>query len=188
MKAIKEELARQIRPFEERAADKVLSIDVMAGTPDNWPIDRSNLKISDDSHADNILRIQRFHQELMVKTMCADCDVSPEALFDYPLNWVNAYFQHQLNTIVINAGIMKPPVFSALYSELGQMARLGVIVGHETGHSIDMTGSLSSIVRAPSIVCSLQKTKSATKTTLSASSISIQREPSLETFTTAPLH
>ena len=152
MQSIKEDLARQLREngeVWESAAKKVLSIDVMAGTPDNWPIDRSSLIIDTDSHADNILRVRRFHQELMVRSMCTCCvnenaphTITPEVLFDYPLYWVNAYYQHQLDTIVINAGILKPPIFSNHYEELGQMARLGVIVGHETGHSIDMTGSL----------------------------------------------
>jgi putative endopeptidase len=62
-------------------------------------------------------------------------------LFDSLVHQVNAFYVPSLNAIVINAGILAPPVFSGLYDSVSRFAKLGMILGHEMSHSIDLSGS-----------------------------------------------
>jgi predicted metalloendopeptidase len=125
-----------------KTANKVDKIEIMSGTPNNWPINRYDLKIiKNNSHIENILSIRSYHQKLMIKTMYPGKILSPDDLFDSSLYIVNAYYQQQLNTIMINAGILLMPIYSDLYDNVSKYARLGVFIGHELSHSIDYLGN-----------------------------------------------
>ena len=140
--SVKHELSNYLLSRGNRKAEeKVDNIEVMAGTPNNWPMDRSDLRIGRNLHVENILNIRKYHQELMMDTMYPGKTLSADDLFDGPLYIANAYYQHQLNAIMINAGILLPPAFSSLYDEVSQFARLGVFIGHELVHSIDIMGT-----------------------------------------------
>ena len=139
---IRDELSEYLRSRGSiTAAQKVEKIEVMAGTPNSWPRDSAELTITTLSHIQNILNIRNYHQNIMINTMYPNKILSPDDLFDGPLYLVNAYYQHQLNTILINAGILTMPAYSNEYSLIAQTARLGVFIGHELTHSVDITGT-----------------------------------------------
>lgn len=124
------------------ASQKVKQIFIVPGIPDNWPPDRSSLMIGNSSHVDNVLFIRRFHQELMLDNMRLGRALSPSELIESPLSIPNAYYQPQLNTAIINAGIISHPMFDSKYHSVARSARLGTVIAHELSHSIDLTGIL----------------------------------------------
>ena len=154
VQSVKEKLVEQVSesmdyltPGErEIARDKIDSIHFQIGAPDDWPLDRSDLKIVSSSFTENILSIRKYHLESLSKLFSTHVErnnpLDVDELFDGLVSIVNAFYQHQLNTVTINAGILQPPVFSRLYDKVAQTARLGVFVAHELVHSIDNIGVL----------------------------------------------
>ena len=53
---------------------------------------------------------------------------------------VNAYYNPQLNCIVLPAGILQPPFFSINYDNCENLGGIGTIIGHELMHSFDDQG------------------------------------------------
>ena len=102
------------------------------------------MKIISSSFTENILSIRKYHLEGISKLFSIHVErnkpLNPDELFDGLVSIVNAFYQHQLNTVTINAGILQPPIFSSLYDKVSQTARLGVFVAHELVHSIDSVG------------------------------------------------
>jgi predicted metalloendopeptidase/nitrogen fixation-related uncharacterized protein len=136
-----------LTPHERNIAkDKIESIHFQIGAPDDWPLDRSDLEIVSSSFTENILLIRKYHLEGLFRLFSTHVErntpLKVDELFDGLVSVVNAFYQHQLNTVTINAGILQPPVFSRLYDRVAQTARLGVFVGHELTHSIDTIGIL----------------------------------------------
>lgn len=65
---------------------------------------------------------------------------NPTAWTESPLV-PNAYYDPTANTIFIAAGIIQPPMFDANGPRVTNYARLGAVVAHEIGHSIDSAGA-----------------------------------------------
>jgi predicted metalloendopeptidase len=127
------------------AIQKIRSTVIHIGTPDSWPIDRSDLILTPSSFYENIIRIRQYHMEqnykLFVNHIQSRDPVTPDELFDGLLTVANGVFQHQLNAITLNAGLLRPPIFSRLYDNIAKFARLGYLVAHELAHAIDENGS-----------------------------------------------
>lgn len=127
------------------AISKISATVIHIGMPDMWPIDRSGLVLSPSSYYENIIAIRKYHMEqnynLFVKHIFSRQRVSPDELFDGLLTLANGIFQHQLNTVTLNAGLLRPPVFSRLYDNISKFARLGYLVAHELAHALDDNGS-----------------------------------------------
>lgn len=129
------------------AESKIAGVHFQVGAPENWPLDRSALQLDPESFAENVLRVRYFHSaqsyELFASHRVAEGEtpLEPDDLFDGLVSVANAFYQHQLNTVTVNAGLLQPPVFSRLYDDVSQMARLGVFVGHELAHALDRIGA-----------------------------------------------
>lgn len=134
---------------EERsvAERKLKGVHFQIGAPDKWPLDRSDLRLDPESFSENVLRVRYYHVCATYKLFAshlveeADSKLDPDELFDGLVSVANAFYQHQLNTVTVNAGLLQPPVFSRLYDDVAQMARLGVFLAHELAHSIDRIGA-----------------------------------------------
>lgn len=130
----------------ESAASKLEAVNLQVGAPESWPKDRSALLLVSESFVENLLRVRSYHQESQYRTFVehvgAASPLHPDELFDGLLSVTNAFYQHQLNTITLNAGFLQKPIFSVEYSQLAAMSRLGVFVGHELVHAIDQSGVL----------------------------------------------
>ncbi|HHT7714181.1 TPA: M13 family metallopeptidase [Streptococcus suis] len=55
---------------------------------------------------------------------------------------VNAYYNAQMNKIVIPAGILQKPFYSSDYSFEKNLARIGFLIAHEISHAFDIDGIL----------------------------------------------
>lgn len=118
---------------------KIYDLNIDIGFPSGWPPERSTLKIDRSLHiSDNILEIRRFHvnAELLATTH------SLRYMYDKSVTIPNAFYHTQTNSLVVNAGLMKPPVYSQDYGVISLYARFGFIVAHEIAHSIDPHGIL----------------------------------------------
>ena len=68
-------------------------------------------------------------------------------IVDYPFTQVNAFYHHQLNSIFISPGILQYPFVNQrnnnnISLNIENISKLGFIIGHELGHSIDPIGVL----------------------------------------------
>jgi predicted metalloendopeptidase len=86
----------------------------------------------------NILRLDRWSFDTAMTQHRKETDFKEWYLNCFE---VNAYYSPELNEIVFPWGILCPPFFSASYSDVKNMARLGSIVGHEIIHGFDNHGS-----------------------------------------------
>jgi predicted metalloendopeptidase len=129
----------------QMAAKKLRNLQVVLGAPAHWKellqfTDRP--AVSANSFIENTLRIRRYHHQ-HVEKLFADSHYAPldiDRLFDGLLSVDNAFYMHQLNAVVINAGLLQAPFFSKDYSLTSQYARLGVVVAHEISHALDRIG------------------------------------------------
>jgi predicted metalloendopeptidase len=62
--------------------------------------------------------------------------------FGSPITEVNAFYSPVTNTITIFGGILNKPFYDARFSNVALYAIVGMIIGHEIGHSVDNSGRL----------------------------------------------
>lgn len=130
-------------------ANKVDSVRIQVGIPNVWPIDRSDLFVDPESYIESVLSIRKYHVEknyrFFVNHAGYNMEVNGDNLFDGLVSNANAYYQHQLNTVTLTAGLLQPPIFSVLFDKVSLYSRFGVMFAHELSHSIDTIGVLFDI-------------------------------------------
>lgn len=135
-------------PVSDRlaVAHKIESVRMQIGTPNAWPIDRSLLTVDPESYAESVLLIRKYHIDknyrFFMGHVAGDLEVNGDTLFDGLISNANAYYQHQINTVIITAGLIQPPLFSALFDKVSIYSRFGVTIAHELAHSVDAVGIL----------------------------------------------
>jgi predicted metalloendopeptidase len=126
--------------------NKLDSVKVQSAVPENWPIDRSTLHVTPESFVQSVLEIRRYHIErnfrLFVHHVLDSENINGDILFDGLVSMANANYQHQINTVTLNAGLIQPPIFSPFFDDTSLYSRYGVLVAHEFTHSIDNIGVL----------------------------------------------
>ena len=124
--------------------DKLRNIKIQIGVPEEWPMERSNLLISAESYPDSILAIRRYHSNraylFYIDHIQNNIPFSISKLLDIPISGGDAYFAHQLGLIVLNAGMINPPIYSTLFSNATIYSRYGFLLAHELSHAIDKMG------------------------------------------------
>ncbi len=122
---------------KEQALTKLHTIANKIGYPDTWR-DYSTLEVV---HEDEIGNSQRaswfeFHRQLAKIGQPVDrkeWGMTPPT--------VNAYYDPQKNDINFPAGILQPPLFSALSDAAPNYGNTGATMGHELTHAFDDEGS-----------------------------------------------
>lgn len=152
-------------PLAKKAAEKIESIHSVIIVPSTWDMpdgplmSRNSLDIMPNStYLDNIHNIRQFHQKLMLEQLSYSERNSLNKIrrqkhsrnmlkasffqrtFDLPIHQVNAFYHAQLNSIIINAGILLPPFYHPGYDPVTKFSKLAMIIGHELTHSIDFSG------------------------------------------------
>ena len=135
----------------QTAIEKIQAMHIVIGAPDHWEErDERNKALSQrvnakSSFTDNMLAIRHFHMQeqalLYHQHVRSNQAIDRDRLFDGMVSTVNAFYQHQLNSIMISAGLLQPPIFSEHYDLEAWYARLGVFVGHEISHALDNIGT-----------------------------------------------
>ncbi len=123
---------------KEKAQEKLNAFNVKIGYPDKWK-DYSSLEIKgDDSYWANIMRVNIFHFEEMLKKINQPVDRSEWFM---PPQMVNAYYNPTTNEICFPAGILQPPFFYMDADDAVNYGAIGVVIGHEMSHGFDDQGS-----------------------------------------------
>ncbi len=116
---------------------KLQAIVVHVGAPEQWPIGRGDLDIT-DHFAESLMELRRYHVDQALKMLRQE--LPPSSLFDGSVADVNAYYHYQLNQVFLPAALLQPPVFHQDYNHTALMGTLGVVVAHEMAHALDDTG------------------------------------------------
>jgi len=108
-------------PTKAAALHKLEAMRVKVGYPDAWR-DYTALQVQEGGFVAKLGRpIDR-----------GEWDMSPPT--------VNAYYNPQMNEIVLAAGILQPPFFDAQADDAANYGAIGMIIGHELTHGFDDQG------------------------------------------------
>ena len=121
---------------KDRALEKLSTVLVKVGYPDNWR-DYSGLDIQHDSYFANIVRSNVFDTEYMLSKINKPTDKSEWGMTP---QMVNAYYNPTTNEICSPAGILQPPFFDHNADDAANYGAIGVVIGHELTHGFDDQG------------------------------------------------
>ncbi len=126
---------------KEKAIEKVKSLLVKIGYPDNWK-DYSAMKIKSKSEGgtyfENSLNASRWHFKRMVEKLYHPPDRTEWGMTPQT---VNAYYNPSYNEIVFPAAILQPPFFNFHADAAVNFGGIGAVIGHEISHGFDDQGA-----------------------------------------------
>lgn len=124
------------------AMQKLDAMTMLAAYPDDWSAyDYSALTLKSYAQGGNLIEsITAIHQYRRAKEAEKLRKGAVDDGWFLPPQTVNAYYDPQKNAINVLAGIMNAPIFTPGDTE-GNMATLGIIIGHEISHGFDRNGS-----------------------------------------------
>jgi putative endopeptidase len=121
---------------KKQAVVKLKGIEDKIGYPSHWR-DYSSVKIVRDSWLNNVAQSSSFEFERWVGKIGKPVD---RAEWTMTPPTINAYYDPQLNTINVPAGILQPPFFDASKDDAVNFGAIGMIIGHEIIHGFDDQG------------------------------------------------
>jgi putative endopeptidase len=121
------------------ALAKLAAVLPKIGYPSKWR-DYSDLEISGDSYAENVMRAGAFESRYWFNKIGQAVDRT-EWHMTPPT--VNAYYNPTQNEIVFPAGILQPPFFDMKADDAVNYGGIGAVIGHEITHGFDDQGSRS---------------------------------------------
>jgi len=129
----------------EIARDKLSHTQVILGAPTHWKelLQFPDRPVMGGDFLENVMSVRKYHKQHL-GGLFADHPyqvIEADLLFDGLLHVDNAFYMHQLNAIIINAGILQEPLFSPEDEMEVQYGRLGVTIAHELSHAIDRVGT-----------------------------------------------
>jgi putative endopeptidase len=104
--------------------------------PDKWK-DYSSVKISRDDYIGNRNRAYAYERKREWNKIGKPSDRDD---WDMTTPTVNAYYDPQHAEIVLPAGMLQPPMFSAAFEDAVNFGAVGRVVGHELTHGFDDEG------------------------------------------------
>jgi putative endopeptidase len=108
------------------------------GYPDKW-IDYSDLTVSRESYAANVLASRRFARQRNLSRIGKPDDPNEWGFFTPPT--VNAGYNPAQNNITFPAGILQPPFYDPNADDAYNYGGIGTVIGHEMTHGFDDQGS-----------------------------------------------
>jgi putative endopeptidase len=119
-----------------KAHDKLATINVKIGYPDQWR-DYSGLEVDKDNYLTNVMRSRAFGAAYNRSKINKSVD---KAEWHMPPQMVNAYYSPQMNEIVFPAAILQAPFFYLEADDAVNYGAIGVVIGHEITHGFDDQG------------------------------------------------
>jgi len=120
---------------QKEAHAKLASLTFKIGYPDSWQ-DYSALTISKDAYLENVWRVNTYENQ---RDWAKIGKAQDKGEWYMSAAEVNAYYNARMNEVVIPAGIIRPPFFSAQDDALN-FGWLGTVIGHEITHGFDDEG------------------------------------------------
>ena len=99
-----------------------------------------SLTLSTTGFLDNYLQLAALQQQVSMAALSSSLPALKQIIGSG--TDVNAAYYAPHNTINVYAGIVQPSVFNASASPIINLARIGVIIGHELSHGFDNDGRL----------------------------------------------
>jgi putative endopeptidase len=136
-------------PAAARAAaqQRLATVAIKVGYPDRWR-SYAGLEIKPDDLMGNIRRARVFDNRYRM-TRLSEPGNSGQWLMTPQT--VNAYYAPVAHEIVVLAGILQPPYFTAGGDDAANYGAIGAVIGHEVSHALD----LSALPGAPALVAQL---------------------------------
>lgn len=119
------------------ALKKLSTLVTKIGYPKKWT-SYTKLSMQEDSYAENIMRLNRFHFEREIHKVGKKPD---RAQWHMSPATVNAYYSPNFNEIVFPAGILQYPFFDPTRDAAFNYGAIGSVIGHEISHAFDDAGS-----------------------------------------------
>ncbi|XP_063995296.1 membrane metallo-endopeptidase-like 1 [Diachasmimorpha longicaudata] len=123
------------------ATEKIDAITKFIGYPDDYDATKMDEYYSEyaptDSYFENEMRRRVFMMKKIMRTLR-----KPTEKNKWPIepNAVNAYYILVMNTILVPAGILQPPLFDASRPSVINYGMIGATIGHEISHALDSNG------------------------------------------------
>jgi putative endopeptidase len=115
---------------------KLHAIEDQVGYPDHWR-DYSSLKVTRSSYLENVRQATAFEFHRQLSKIGKPVDRS-EWTMTPPT--VAAYYDSQLNSVSLPAGILQPPYFDSTMDDSVNYGAIGMVVGREITHGFDDQG------------------------------------------------
>jgi predicted metalloendopeptidase len=123
----------------ETRAEAHAKLDALVATigyPED-PTDYSSLHFERDKLIENLLAAHDFYDRMMRDMLDGPAD---ETVWSAPAQTVNAFYNTLTNSLVLPAGILKPPFFDPKADPAENYGGIGAIIGHEISHGFDDQG------------------------------------------------
>ncbi|XP_015124902.1 neprilysin-11 [Diachasma alloeum] len=123
------------------ATEKIDAIIKFIGYPDDYNAANIDEYYSEleptDSYFENEMRRRIFAMKKIMRTLR-----KPTEKNKWPIepNAVNAYYIPVLNTMMVPAGILQPPLFDLNRPSVINYGMIGATIGHEISHALDSNG------------------------------------------------
>jgi len=124
------------RQTKLKALDKLARLNVKVAYPDKWR-DYSDLKVQPDDLVGDIQASWRFDWLRRVSRLNSPVDRDEWGMNPQE---VNAYYDVNLNEMILPAGILQSPFFSSVADPAVNYGGIGALVGHEMIHGFDNDG------------------------------------------------
>jgi len=123
-------------PTKAEAKVKLHAIEDKIGYPDHWR-DYSPVKITRGSYLENVHEATAFEFHRQLGKIGKPVDRS-EWTVTPPT--ISAYYDPQLNSVNLPAGILQPPYFDSTMDDPVNYGAIGMVIGHEITHGFDDQG------------------------------------------------
>lgn len=132
-----ERLGWMSRQTRLKALDKLARFNVKIAYPEKWR-DFSALEVRPDALVGDVQAALRFDWMRQVNRLNSPVDRDE---WDMSPQTVNAYYDTNLNEMVLPAGTLQPPFFDAAADPAANYGGIGAVIGHEMIHGFDDEGS-----------------------------------------------
>jgi predicted metalloendopeptidase len=110
-------------------------IELKVGYPDRWR-HYNGLEFRPDDLMGNITRGRAYENRYRMERLQQPRDLGEWLATPQT---VNAYYSPVQHDVVVPAGILQPPYFSALEDDAVNYGAIGAVIGHEVSHAIDLS-------------------------------------------------
>jgi putative endopeptidase len=124
-------------PTKAKALEKMDAINIKIGYPDKWK-DYAGVMIDRRTYLQDALSAARYSVRDDLGRIGKPVD---RGRWDMTPPTMNAYYDPQMNEIVVPAGYLQPPGFDPAGLDAINYGAVGVSIGHEISHGVDDEGA-----------------------------------------------
>jgi endothelin-converting enzyme/putative endopeptidase len=124
-------------PTKAKALEKINALNIKIGYPDKWK-DYAGVSIARATYLEDVFSAKRFAVRDDLGQIAKPID---RGRWDMTPPTMNAYYDPQMNEVVVPAGYLQPPGFDPKGLDAINYGAVGVSIGHEISHGVDDEGA-----------------------------------------------